>query len=120
MGDPDYPDGCGLEWLLESSGDIVLTAVLVREMGSACDQSIFGELCARVEARSDSTQSKDPATLAGFCWNKLVQEERRRCGLLSLRRRGALLVCRANCSEVRLVELNGSREGVWAIPGGSV
>eukprot|EP00928_Gymnodinium_smaydae_P071278 TRINITY_DN54909_c0_g1_i1.p1 TRINITY_DN54909_c0_g1~~TRINITY_DN54909_c0_g1_i1.p1 ORF type:complete len:1043 (-),score=83.23 TRINITY_DN54909_c0_g1_i1:6-3134(-) len=118
--DPDFPDGLGLEWLLESSADVVLTALVVREMGSKCDQAVFGELCSKVRAVSELTQSRDPATLAGFCWSALVQEERRRCGLFALRRRGALLVCRSNCSEVLLVELRSASLGVWVLPGGSV
>jgi hypothetical protein len=45
--DPKFETNSGLEWLVESSQDIVLSAILVRMFGAGTD-AIFGELNGRV------------------------------------------------------------------------
>ena len=62
-----------LEWLLESSGDIVLSAILVRQFGEGSEA--FGHLNARVSGDYKSADSVSHG--ADYHWTTLRQEDGR-------------------------------------------
>ncbi|CAK0890256.1 unnamed protein product, partial [Prorocentrum cordatum] len=46
--DPNFQDNSTMEWLLEDDADVVVTALMVRELGPCADPEVYGPLAARV------------------------------------------------------------------------
>ncbi len=69
--DPCFATHDDLEWLLESSGDVVLSAILVRQFGEGSES--FGHLNERVNG--DYKSSDFVRQGAGYHWTTLRQEE---------------------------------------------
>lgn len=74
--DPSFPNNRELEWLLEQPKDIVVTGVMVREMGPNVDPSLFGPVVSTV---TDGDRG------AEYGYTKCLEQY--------FRRRGYLLKC---------------------------
>merc|ERR1712224_326099 len=74
--DPNFQDNSSMEWLLEDDADVVVTALMVRELGPGADPVAYGTSAARVcsDGHLDGPEAH---------WVRLHSEELRARGMLA-------------------------------------
>merc|ERR1712060_949521 len=69
--DANFPNLVGMEWLIDKEADIVVTAVMLRELGRGANPSVYGGAAARV---TEGKMGPD------YEWSRLRSEEMREGG----------------------------------------
>lgn len=94
--DPHFPTLEGLEWLIEDPSDVIVTGLLLRELGGGAEARLFGDTAFRVSQGPSGPE---------YEWTRLRAEEFRERGLLMEISGGSRqlgLACETACSEAEI------------------
>lgn len=79
--DPNFANMNGLEWLVKDPSDVIVYGLMVREFGSAVDESIYGSTACQVRECGPAVSSWPFGTGPEYEWMRLRSKEFMQRGL---------------------------------------